>query len=337
MMRITEKISMEDVLQVLPEESRHYFVDPRLNHMLQEALGVLYEENFGQKGFTGQTFEDLKESVPAWNTKSMIQGVQYLVDRLEKGQVFYDIWSSQEIEEEPVRQYTGLAAFPVEHPAKYVLICPGGGYENICAMAEGYPVAKKMNELGYAAFVLQYRVDPEKPLKDRPLEDVAKALTFINQNAERFHVIPGEYAIAGFSAGGHLAGSFCVKELGYEKYSLPRPEAVFLSYPVVTLGEEAHVGSRNALLGVDSTEEERKRYSVEQHVTKEFPPVFVWQCDGDDTVPFANSRMLVEELNRHQVPNSYEVYHSTAHGWGAADGTLADNWILRAVRFWDEQ
>lgn len=42
-----------------------------------------------------------------------------------------------------------------------VIVCPGGGY-GTRAPHEGEPIARKFNELGFHAFVLQYRVAPSR-------------------------------------------------------------------------------------------------------------------------------------------------------------------------------
>ena len=38
-----------------------------------------------------------------------------------------------------------------------LLVLPGGGYQ-VCAPAEGAPIAERFAEMGYAAFVLNYSV-----------------------------------------------------------------------------------------------------------------------------------------------------------------------------------
>ena len=46
------------------------------------------------------------------------------------------------------------------------------------------------------------------------------------------------------------------------------PNAVILSYPVITSGEYAHRGSFTALLGTDASEEELEYMSLEKQVTE---------------------------------------------------------------------
>lgn len=38
-----------------------------------------------------------------------------------------------------------------KHPV--AVICPGGGYHWVCSFSEGMPYAKKLNRMGYSAFV----------------------------------------------------------------------------------------------------------------------------------------------------------------------------------------
>ena len=54
-----------------------------------------------------------------------------------------------------------------------VIVCPGGGYV-MKADHEGAPIAQRMNELGFHAFVLDYRVAPYRhPV---PLMDAQRAI-----------------------------------------------------------------------------------------------------------------------------------------------------------------
>ena len=143
-----------------------------------------------------------------------------------------------------------LAEFPLLNGDKkpFALILPGGGYKMVCSFAEGLPYAKALNEKGYAAFVLIYRTD-KKAKYPAPLDDVATALKYIFDNADRLNVDVTNYAIWGSSAGGHLAGCFSSGEIGYKKYHLPKPCVAVLSYPVVTMGSLTHEGSQKYFLG----------------------------------------------------------------------------------------
>ena len=89
-------------------------------------------------------------------------------------------------------------------PLGLVVVLPGGGYSHR-AFHEGDPIALRFNELGFHAVTVQYRVSPDRD--PAALNDVARAIRLIRQNAAAWKVDPDNIAVCGFSAGGHLAGS----------------------------------------------------------------------------------------------------------------------------------
>ena len=87
-----------------------------------------------------------------------------------------------------------------------MLVLPGGGY-SICAHHEGEKIALQYFAAGINAFVLNYSVKSNNPdMKyPMPLVDVANAMKYIKDNAERFNIDKDKVFVLGFSAGGHLA------------------------------------------------------------------------------------------------------------------------------------
>ena len=231
------------------------------------------------------------------------------------------------------RKDTGLYAFLLDREAPFVLIMPGGGYGDVCSLIEGYSTALKFNALGVHALIVNYSVGKIANCTD-PADDVAEALRFALAKREEWK-LRESYAVCGFSAGGHLAACWGTDALGYRRYGLPRPEAVILAYPVVTAGSATHPGSMKRLFGKRAKEEELyELYSVEKQVTADYPPTFLWQCKGDTVVPFANSLLMVEALEKCGVPHLFMPVEGTAHGWGAGVGTAASGWIGKAFAFW---
>ena len=127
-----------------------------------------------------------------------------------------------------------------------VLVCPGGGYVNR-APHEAEPIARRFNDCGFHAFVVQYRVSPHR--HPAPLLDVSRALRIIRANAGEWRVDPERIAVCGFSAGGHLTASLGV-HYGMDALNVgddldaisARPDALILGYPVITAGEFGHRG-----------------------------------------------------------------------------------------------
>lgn len=266
-----------------------------------------------------------------WNLSLMLEGLEHLYDRCSREQVFYPIYDT----DLDGKAMTGLAAFPLEKKSKFVVICPGGGYGALCSLLDGYSYARELNAMGYAAFVVGYRVAPHT--QPMPQEDLAQAVRFILDHAEQFRLDRRDYCVMGFSAGGHLAGSFGVADLGYGAYGLPKPGALFLSYPVITMGKLAHMGSRINFLGQPDQDDPAliHRWSLEERVTGDYPPTFLWQCEGDPLVGIANSRLMAQALRRWGVRHKYETFDYPSHGLPVDAEEYAKSWLQRAVAFWE--
>lgn len=278
------------------------------------------------------TLQELGERM-GWDAAIMAEGASYLYDRQRQANAFFRIWD--DCSPETGKEMTGLAAFTCEEQRPFVLICPGGGYSAVCCMLEGYPLAKKLNELGYAAFVLSYRVE-KNCLQPNPQEDVAQAAAYILSHHAEFNVDKEHYAVVGFSAGAHAAGCFGTEELGYMKYALPKPDMMVLGYPVITMGGDTHLESRENLFGKEHTTDSNliEKYSIERHVTQTYPRTFLWQCKEDPMVPCRNSELMQEALARADVPYSYEVYPYASHGLPVNAGIYERDWLNRAISFW---
>lgn len=221
-----------------------------------------------------------------------------------------------------------------KHP--FAVICPGGGYGMVCSFIEGVPIAKKLNALGISAFIVYYRVR-EKAAFPAPQQDLARAVREILNKAEAYNLDAESYSVWGASAGGHLAASFGTESMGYMKYGLPKPQAMVLTYPVISMEKGmTHGGSRDNLLGKDATPEQEQATSIDRQVTANYPPTYIWCGDADDTVPPENTRRMAAALKQAGVPCLCEVFPGVGHGVGPATGTSAQGWIDHAVAFWRE-
>lgn len=208
-----------------------------------------------------------------------------------------------------------------------MIVVPGGGYSLVSA-TEGELVAKEFYRKGFNAFVVTYTTNllKKSPLKLQPLRDLSKAVMFVRKNAEQFNIEPTNVVICGFSAGGHLCGSLAVhynaQELildrGYEGIN-NRPDAVILSYPVISSGEYGHKDSFISLFGYDATEEELDYMSLEKHVNKKTPPTFIWHTATDELVPVENSYLFANACKEQGVVYEHHVFGNGAHGLSLAN------------------
>jgi acetyl esterase/lipase len=123
-----------------------------------------------------------------------------------------------------------------------------------------------------------------------------------------------QLGIMGFSAGGHLA-STAATHFDAET----RPDFQILFYPVITMGEYTHQGSKNLLLGKNPSEELVKLYSNELQVNEQTPPAFIMHSSDDKAVPVQNTINYYLELCKHGIPASVHFYPMGGHGWGYND------------------
>ncbi len=203
-----------------------------------------------------------------------------------------------------------------------MVVCPGGGYGGL-APHEGRDYAMWLNELGIAAFVLKYRLGSGGYRHPVPLQDAARAVRTVRSRAAEWGLDPARVGIMGSSAGGHLASTLLTHfDAGDPAATDPidrassRPSLGILCYPVVTMGEKTHGGSRRNLLGDSPSPELLRSLSNELQVTKETPPTFLFHTVEDRAVPVENSLDFAAALTRNGVPFALHVYPKGAHGIG---------------------
>lgn len=222
---------------------------------------------------------------------------------------------------------------PGGQKAPFAVICPGGGYGMVASSVEGKPYAKKLNEMGFSAFVLRYRCG-RKARFPAPMDDLAQAVRYILAGAERLNVQRAGYSVWGSSAGGHLAASFGTQNMGYSHYGLPKPGAIVLAYPVISMGPLGHSGSTRNLLGKCPDSHRVRTASIDQNVSQNYPPTYIWNSTTDELVSPQNGALLADALQAAGVPHVYRRFESGRHGCGLATGTDCEPWFAQAVSFW---
>ncbi|MBR3832851.1 MAG: alpha/beta hydrolase [Lachnospiraceae bacterium] len=199
-----------------------------------------------------------------------------------------------------------------------IIICPGGGYSHV-SDREGELLAMQFLAAGFHTAVLKYSVEPARfPTQ---LKELAKAVALVRSHAEEWHIIKDKIIIQGSSAGGHLAASLgcfwkqktIFGELSHEEIDFIRPNGLILSYPVITSGEHAHVGSFQALLG-DKYEEYKEVVSLELQVNENTPKTFLWHTFEDGSVPVENTLLFIQALKKQNIPFECHIYPKGIHG-----------------------
>ncbi len=201
-----------------------------------------------------------------------------------------------------------LTIYPAKNPnGQAIVACPGGGYAGIATTHEGHDMAAWFNTQGITYAVLHYRMPYGK--HEIPLSDAHQAIRYMRKNGEKWGI--EQLGIMGSSAGGHLA-STAATHFDAET----RPDFQILFYPVVTMTDYTHQGSKDNLLGKNPSEELVKLYSNELQVTEQTPPAFIMHSSNDDAVPVLNSINYYLALCKHGVWSSMHLYPVGGHGWG---------------------
>lgn len=202
-----------------------------------------------------------------------------------------------------------------------MVVCPGGGYMRLAIDKEGEDVARWLNTLGVAAFVLRYRLmatgDGPAPTGDElqrrravhapiALEDAKRAVRIVRHRAAEWRVDPRRIAIMGFSAGGHLTAN-----LGMN-YDPGKPDAAdaidrLSSRPGAIVPIYGRL--ENAAFPPDA------------------PPAFLLHAHDDPTVPSEASTDLYVALKKAKVPVELHIFPKGGHGFGIRKtGHAIDQW-----------
>jgi acetyl esterase/lipase len=234
----------------------------------------------------------------------------------------------------------------IHRPAKpngtAIVICPGGGYRIQVVGPEGHGIAAWLNRHGITGAVLEYRLPAGRARV--PLLDAQRALRTVRANAKKWDLDPLRIGIMGFSAGGHLASTAGTHFDGgqadaadpVERVSC-RPDFMILVYPVITMGDKGHAGSRDNLLGKNPDAQLLKLYSNEKQVTPNTPPAFLAHARDDKPVPPENSRMFHEALRTNKVASRYFELPSGGHGLNGYKGPMWDAWQAQSLAWLAEQ
>lgn len=230
-----------------------------------------------------------------------------------------------------------------------VVICPGGGY-SMTSDREAEPLAYKFLAADYNVIIVRYDVAPVRfPAQ---ILEVAFAVSKAREMAEEWNVDTEKIVVMGFSAGGHLAASYCnlwnkefVKEYFGFKGGENKPNGMILCYPVImSEGGKIHAGSINNLLGEKVGDHELLNLvACEKQISEDTPPAFIWHTFEDTCVPVENSLAMVSALTAHNINTEFHLFPRGHHGlslcndavYGNYQGSFKEvqDWIDMAIRW----
>ncbi len=230
-----------------------------------------------------------------------------------------------------------------------VIVCPGGAYA-YRSQRESEPVVMKFLAAGYHCALMQYSVAPAKwPAAAREL---AHAVAIAREHAGEWKLKSDAVFVNGYSAGGHLAatlGTIWNDPLFYQEFDeeIPentaedrpiwRPDGMILGYPVITMFEKTHQGSRENLLGEKAEEAAaRAMAAMEKRVTEATVPAFIWHTKEDGSVPVENSLYYALALQEKGIAYELHVFEKGGHGLSLSNLLTAtgENQLVAANEPW---
>ena len=205
-----------------------------------------------------------------------------------------------------------------------VIVCPGGGYNILAYDKEGTEIAQWLNKLGYAAFVLQYRI-PNK--KIGALQDLQRSIRVVRSDAAKWDINPDRIGVIGFSAGGSLCARAATL-FNQKIYSSVdkadnlscRPSYVMLIYPAYL-----DLGDNHSL-------------TPELKLTKDVPPIFMFQASDD--YHGNSSLVMAKALRDAKLSFELDIVPFGGHGYGLRTGkrapetwpVLAEKWMSAIIK-----
>ncbi len=274
--------------------------------------------------------------IPLWETGKMPNS---------KGIALKDSIANERIYQVGTPGVYWFAPSDAENKGVAVVIVPGGGYARLAYQISGFSLAKWFNTMGIHAFVLQHRL-PQSPDVEvcykAPLQDMQRAIRHIRAHAATWGIDPQRVGVMGSSAGAHLSAcaATITDDWSQAGDSLDRqpfmPDFAILVSPVVSMGEIAHKGSRQNLLGKYDSPALREKFSCDKQVSAATPPMFIVHATDDPAVPCLNSLALFEALKRHDIKGaSLHIFPSGGHSIALRNNpgttnewtSLAEKWL----------
>lgn len=182
-------------------------------------------------------------------------------------------------------------------------------------------------QFGMLAVSIKYRLSQVAPFP-AAVQDAKCAMRWVRANAAAFGVDPNRVAVAGSSAGGHLAGmvalSHGVLELegtgGHEAFSSHADAAILINAALdLESRARSEVATERMLQFIGGTYKEipevYRRASPTLYVGPKAPPALILHGANDETIKCSQAVDLRDAYHRANAHAEIEIYPGVGHGW----------------------
>ena len=275
-----------------------------MEHPAFEGFGQFLFARINAENAGGRRIRDLTTEYAYNDPEISTQVINAMIDARAEGTLeFYDIYTAEEKEADPTKEDTGLFFFKGQADKPFAIINAGGAFAYVSSLQESFPHALALQEKGYSAFTLQYRTGMGA---ETAYKDLARAISFIFENAEELNVQTDNYSLWGASAGARMAAALgSYGPAAFEGKELPTPATVIMEYTGYT------------------------------DYSKNDPPTYVVVGEDDPIVDWRTMENRLKHLDEQGIDTEFHVYPDLGHGFGLGTGTTAEGWFEDAVAFWE--
>jgi acetyl esterase/lipase len=178
-----------------------------------------------------------------------------------------------------------------------LVVLPGGGHRILVVRSEGADVARVMNPMGVAVFVVKYRLFREEGSPytiDHARQDATRAVRYVRAHAAEFGIDPARIGLMGFSAGGEVVNLEVYQDAGKD----PMVDAI----DAVSARPDFQVLVYPGPLGVPHA------------VRADTPPAFMIAANDDEccSAPLAD---LLPKFRAAKVPIELHLFQAGGHAF----------------------
>lgn len=236
-------------------------------------------------------------------------------------------------------------------PAPVLLFVPGGAWVHGGRQLQGYALMSQLAEQGWVCLSAEYRVSPNHAWP-RHITDVKAAIAWARANVDRFGGDRDFLAVAGCSAGGHLAALAGLTPDDPDFHGdLPADADTSVDAVVGIYGrydwEDRSTIERERFMNFLESVVVKKRYhrrpdvfraaSPIARVRPDAPPFLVVHGSSDSVIPVPQARAFVEKMREtSRSPVGYVELPGAGHGFDMTDGARTTCVAMAIGLFLDE-